>query len=97
MQATFQKAKGQQRNVRYPQPEFNLGDVLTRTGASIDDMSPYCKFPSETYLYLLTSLCFGTLNISLTKLTYSPECNMAFCFIFLSIFFVTFSRKIGKI
>ena len=43
MQATFQKAKGQQRNVRYPQPEFNLGDVFTRTGASIDDGSPYCK------------------------------------------------------
>jgi len=48
MQATFQKAKGQQRNVRYPQPEFNLGDVLTRTGASIDDTSPYCKFISTT-------------------------------------------------
>lgn len=42
MQATFQKAKGQQRNVKYPQPEYNLGDVLTRTGASIDDASPYC-------------------------------------------------------
>ena len=43
MQATFQKAKGQQRSVKYPQPEFNLGDVFTRTGASLDDGSPYCK------------------------------------------------------
>eukprot|EP00111_Clytia_hemisphaerica_P015820 TCONS_00046718-protein len=43
MQGAIQKAKGQQRNVRYPQPEFNLGDVFTRAGASLDDGSPYCS------------------------------------------------------
>ena len=55
MQATFQKAKGQQRNVKYPQPEYNLGDVLTRTGASIDDGSPYCKLTYCSYNKVLNS------------------------------------------
>lgn len=43
MQASYQKVRGQQKSVKYPQPEFNLGDAFTRTGAGINDDSPYCK------------------------------------------------------
>lgn len=43
MQASYQKARGQQKSVKYPQPEFNLGDSFTRTSAGINDDSPYCK------------------------------------------------------
>lgn len=41
----MQKARGQAKSVKYPQPEQMLADVFTRGGNELNDDSPYgmCK------------------------------------------------------
>jgi len=43
MQGSYQKARGQARNVRYPQPESLLGEVFKKGSVDLDDDSPYCE------------------------------------------------------
>lgn len=47
VQASYQKARGQAKNVKYPQPEFNLAEVFAKGGAELDDNSPYSSALTE--------------------------------------------------
>ncbi|XP_057300757.1 endophilin-A3-like [Hydractinia symbiolongicarpus] len=46
-QASMQKARGQAKSVKYPQPEQMLADVFTRGGAELNDDSPYANSLTE--------------------------------------------------
>lgn len=41
VQASYQKARGQAKSVKYPQPEFNLAEVFIKGGGELNDNSPY--------------------------------------------------------
>ena len=41
MQSSYQKVRGQVSTVKYPQPEFNLGEVFSKFGGGLNDKSPY--------------------------------------------------------
>ena len=41
MQSSYQKVRGQVSTVKYPQPEFNLGEVFSKFAGGLNDMSPY--------------------------------------------------------
>jgi len=41
VQASYQKARGQAKTVKYPQPEFNLAEVFTKGGDELNDGNPY--------------------------------------------------------
>ena len=48
MQESYQKARGQAKTVRYPQPESILADVFSKGGNEINDYSPYGKYNTWT-------------------------------------------------
>jgi len=41
VQASYQKVRGQTKNVHYPQPEFNLAEVFTKGSGGLNDNSAY--------------------------------------------------------
>lgn len=47
VQASYQKARGQAKSVKYPQPEFNLAEVFTKGGSEMNDDSPYSQALEE--------------------------------------------------
>lgn len=47
MQASYQKARGQAKSARYPQPESILADVFSKGGNELNEMTPYATALQE--------------------------------------------------
>merc|ERR1712183_1169610 len=47
VQASYQKARGQTKSVKYPQPEFNLAEVFTNGANGLNDNSQYMQSLDE--------------------------------------------------
>jgi len=43
VQASYQKARGQTKSAKYPQPEFNLAEVFINGSGGLNDSSPYAR------------------------------------------------------